>query len=254
MNHSGGLLWHARAWRRQGAWRGTCNHIRQWLEQVQPNSSQLVIIGASAGWMMPSPWLQQFSSVSTIDIDRWAAPLFRMRHGSALKSSGTQLRCDTGDALGDLQTLLAAHPDAAVLFDNVLGQLRFMHDSMDETMSYLDMIKQRLAGREWGSLHDAYSGAVRRSVRVGKKLVMFQSLQAQSAATTLSGEAGVPIEPELAPFAIQLEAEGEWLDHLTSQVFPTGTTVHHIAWHYSRHYCHWLQAGWVSSKPRACRK
>ena len=168
MNHSGGLLWHARAWRRQGAWRGTCNHIRQWLEQVQPNSSQLVIIGASAGWMMPSPWLQRFSSVSTIDIDRWAAPLFRMRHGAALKSSGTQLRCDTGDALGDLQTLLAAHPDAAVLFDNVLGQLRFMHDSVDETVSCLDMIKQRLVGREWGSLHDAYSGAVRRSVR-GRK-------------------------------------------------------------------------------------
>ena len=254
MNRSGGLLWHARAWRRQGAWRGTCTHIRQWLEQVQPNSSQLVIIGASAGWMMPSPWLQRFSSVSTIDIDRWAAPLFRMRHGAALKSSGTQLRCDTGDALGDLQTLLAAHPDAAVLFDNVLGQLRFMHDSVDETVSCLDMIKQRLVGREWGSLHDAYSGAVRRSVRGRKKLVMFQSLQAQPAATTLSGEAGVPIEPGLAPFAIQLEAEGEWLDHLTSQVFPTGTTVHHIAWHYSRHYCHWLQAGWVSSKPRACRK
>jgi hypothetical protein len=254
MNRSGGLFWHARAWRRQGAWRGTCQHIRQWLEQVHPNSSQLVIIGASAGWMMPSPWLQGFDRVSTVDIDRWAAPLFRMRHGSALKSSGTQLRCHTGDALGDLQTLLAAHPDAAVLFDNVLGQLRFMHDSVDEAVSCLDMIKQRLVGREWGSLHDAYSGAVRRGGRARKKLVTFQSLQAVAAVPTLSGDAGVPIEHGLAPFANQLEAEGEWLDHLTSQVFPAGTTVHHIALHYSRHYCHWLQAGWVSSKPRACRK
>jgi hypothetical protein len=254
MNRSGGLFWHARAWRRQGAWRGTCQHIRQWLEQVHPNSSQLVIIGASAGWMMPSPWLQGFDRVSTVDIDRWAAPLFRMRHGSALKSSGTQLRCHTGDALGDLQTLLAAHPDAAVLFDNVLGQLRFMHDSVDEAVSCLDMIKQRLVGREWGSLHDAYSGVVRRGGMTRKKLVTFQSLQAVAAVPTLSGDAGVPIEHGLAPFANQLEAEGEWLDHLTSQVFPAGTTVHHIAWHYSRHYCHWLQAGWVSSKPRACRK
>ncbi len=253
MNHSGGLLWHARAWRRQGAWRGTCSHIRQWLEQVHPNSKQLVIIGASAGWMMPSRWLQGFERVSTVDIDRWAAPLFRMRHGSALKRSGTQLRCETDDAFGDLQTLLAAHPDAAVLFDNVLGQLRFMHASLDETVSCLDMIKQRLVDREWGSLHDAYSGAVRRSGRGRKKLLMFQSLQAEPAVTTLPGQDGVPIEPGLAPFAIQLEAEGAWLDHLTSQVFPSGTTVHHIAWHYSRHYCHWLQAGWVSSKPRACR-
>ena len=254
MNRSGGLFWHARAWRRQGAWRGTCQHIRQWLEQVHPNSSQLVIIGASAGWMMPSPWLQGFDRVSTVDIDRLAAPLFRMRHGSALKSSGTQLRCHTGDALGDLQTLLAAHPDAAVLFDNVLGQLRFMHDSVDEAVSCLDMIKQRLVGREWGSLHDAYSGAVRRGGMTRKKLVTFQSLQAVAAVPTLSGDAGVPIEHGLAPFANQLEAEGEWLDHLTSQVFPAGTTVHHIAWHYSRHYCHWLQAGWVSSKQRLCTK
>ena len=254
MNRSGGLFWHARAWRRQGAWRGTCQHIRQWLEQVHPNSSQLVIIGASAGWMMPSPWLQGFDRVSTVDIDRLAAPLFRMRHGSALKSSGTQLRCETGDALGNLQALLAAHPDAAVLFDNVLGQLRFMHGSVDEAVSCLDMIKQRLVGREWGSLHDAYSGAVRRGGMTRKKLVTFQSLQAVAAVPTLSGDAGVPIEHGLAPFANQLEAEGEWLDHLTSQVFPAGTTVHHIAWHYSRHYCHWLQAGWVSSKPRACRK
>jgi hypothetical protein len=122
MNRSGGLLWHDRAWRRQGAWRGTCNHIRQWLEQTQPNSRELVIIGASAGWMMPSPWLQGFEKVTTLDIDRWAAPLFRWRHGPALKRSGTQLRCDTGDAIGDLSSLLAAHPDAAVLFDNVFPE------------------------------------------------------------------------------------------------------------------------------------
>ena len=254
MNRSGGLFWHARAWRRQGAWRGTCQHIRQWLDQVHPKSSQLVIIGASAGWMMPSPWLQGFDRVSTVDIDRWAAPLFRMRHGSALKSSGTQLRCDTGDALGNLQAILAEHPDAAVLFDNVLGQLRFMHASVDETVSCLEMIKQRLVGREWGSLHDAYSGPVRRAGRVRKKLVTLQSLQSAPAVPTLSGDAVLPIGHELAPFANQLEAEGDWLDHLTSQIFPAGTTVHHIAWHYSRHYCHWLQAGWVSSKRGNCRK
>ena len=254
MNRSGGLLWHARAWRRQGAWRGTCNHIRQWLEQTQPNSRELVIIGASAGWMMPSPWLQGFEKVTTLDIDRWAAPLFRWRHGPALKRSGTQLRCDTGDAIGDLSSLLAAHPDAAVLFDNVLGQLRFMHPSLDETVSCLDMIKRRMVGREWGSLHDAYSGAVRRAGRARENMVTLQSVQVDGAVSTQPGEAGVSIEPGLTAFASQLEAEGEWLDHLTSQVFPAGTTVQHIAWHYSRHYCHWLQAGWVSSKQRLCRK
>jgi hypothetical protein len=158
------------------------------------------------------------------------------------------------DALAELQALLAAHADAAVLFDNVLGQLRFMHVSLDQTASCLDMIKRHLVGREWGSLHDAYSGAVRHTGRVLERVVTFQSLKQDGAVQMVSGDAGVPIDPGLAPFASQLEAEGEWLDHLTSEVFPAGTTVHHIAWHYSRHYCHWLQAGWVKSKSRAGRQ
>lgn len=125
MNPTGGLLWHARAWRRQGAWRGTCGQIGQWLGEVRPISRELVIIGASAGWMMPSAWLQRFEKISTFDIDRWAAPLFRLRHGAVLRRSGVDLRCHTSDAIGRLDEVLAENPRAAVLFDNVLGQLRF---------------------------------------------------------------------------------------------------------------------------------
>ena len=44
----------------------------------------------------------------------------------------------------------------------------------------------------------------------------------------------------------QLHAQGEWLDHLTEQVFPAGTPVRDIAWAFSPRYWHWLQAGWVT--------
>lgn len=58
MNPSGGLLWHWRAWRSQALWRPTCEQISTSLAQVAPASSELLLIGASAGWMMPSRWLQ----------------------------------------------------------------------------------------------------------------------------------------------------------------------------------------------------
>ena len=242
MNPTGGLLWHTRAWRRQGAWRGTCGQIGQWLGQVRPSSRELLIIGASAGWMMPSAWLQRFEKVSTFDIDRWAAPLFRLRHGAVLRRSGVDLRCHTRDAIGRLDEVLGEHPRAAVLFDNVLGQLRFLHASIDTTAACLDRVKRSVRRREWGSLHDAYSGSVRRSGGRPGTPSMHQSLQAEGGA--LGG--AEPFGPAFVRFSAQLDATGEWLDHLTSDVFPVGTAVHHIAWHYDRRYCHWLQAGWVA--------
>ena len=75
--------------------------------------------------MMPIGWLCQFKEVHTFDIDPLAAPLFRLRHGKKLRSVGTALTCHTQNALSDLPSLLKAHPQACIFFDNVLGQLRF---------------------------------------------------------------------------------------------------------------------------------
>ncbi|MCF8147555.1 MAG: hypothetical protein K9J50_03260, partial [Sulfuritalea sp.] len=52
---------------------------------------------------------------------------------------------------------------------------------------------------------------------------------------------------DFSEFGKQLQPQGEWLDHLTANIFPEGTPIHHIAWPYSRAYCHWLQAGWVAA-------
>lgn len=197
MNPTGGLLWHARAWRRQGAWRGTCGQIGQWLGEVRPISRELVIIGASAGWMMPSAWLQRFEKISTFDIDRWAAPLFRLRHGAVLRRSGVDLRCHTSDAIGRLDEVLAENPRAAVLFDNVLGQLRFLHASIDTTAACLDRVKRSVRRREWGSLHDAYSGSVRRSGGRLDTPSMHQSLQAKGERSAAQNPLG-RLWPDLA--------------------------------------------------------
>ena len=109
MNHTGGMAWHWLAWRSQARWAPTSLAIEKWLlanaEAFKPGhvkgQPSLLLIGASAGWMMPSQWLKQFAKVDTYDIDPLAAVLFKWRHGAALKSAGTELHCHKRDALQD---------------------------------------------------------------------------------------------------------------------------------------------------------
>jgi hypothetical protein len=249
MNPSGGLFWHLHAWRHQAQWSATCADIAQWLGQMPPSkdaASELVIVGASAGWMMPSAWLQRFHAVTTFDLDRWAAPLFRLRHGAALRASDTTLQCNTADALTDLGAILQAHPRALVLFDNVLGQLRFHTPSVDEASRRIETITARMHGRRWGSVHDAFSGRTQGHIqgRNGSASAPVMQRSVQAPAPTSASAATRPVA--LGRFSRQLHAQGEWLDHLTDHVFPAGTSVHHIAWPYSPGYCHWLQAGWIN--------
>ena len=245
MNLTGGLSWHWLAWRSQARWAPTCKASEDWLlvhaPVAQPkdarNPPSLLLIGASAGWMMSNRWLQQFSRIDTFDIDPFAAGLFKWRHGAALKLQGVELHCHTQDALADLPALLAAHPHASVFFDNVLGQLRFQSPATEwqQVEKKIARIVQQLKGREWGSLHDRMSGPLNESVPLQEAL---------------------PVrKPEWndQQWLTQLKAQSPWLDHLTQNVFPTTQTPagsHNIAlqdfaWTFSPRYRHWLQAGWV---------
>jgi hypothetical protein len=237
---SGGWLWHLRAWRAQTRWAATTQQIARWLAGVTPGSTELLLIGASGGWMMSSAWLQRFRSVRAFDLDRWAAPVFRHRHGAALQQSRTTLSYQQLDAVQHLPQLLHSYPQAFVLFDNVLGQMRFVHRSLDAAQTQLQTVSRMLRGREWASVHDAYSG--QRDVPLAAPFPIGPLL-------TVSPRAGVATEPQFTPaerkWCAQLGVRGAWLDHLTAGIFPAGTPVQHMAWSFSPAYQHWLQAGWV---------
>ena len=240
MNLTGGLSWHWLAWRSQARWAPTCQAIEAWLlAHAVPVASPpaLLLIGASAGWMMSSQWLQKFSRIDTFDIDPFAAHLFKWRHGAALKAQGISLQCHTQDALADLPALLAAHPNACVFFDNVLGQLRFQSPSTEWQLveKKIARIRQQLKGREWGSLHDRMSGPLTESISWQEELPARQP--------------GWNDQQWLT----QLKAQSPWLDHLTHSVFSATQTpssvntfaLQDFAWTFSPRYRHWLQAGWV---------
>ena len=238
MNPSGGLRWHWRAWRSVALWSATNGQIADWLANVQPRSKRLLLLGPSAGWMLPTTWLLRFESIHAIDIDPVARFLFGWRHGPALKAAGIRWHYQTGDALAALPRLLTTQPRACVLLDNLLGQLRFHAPHWQDPVLYTRLqladIQRLLQGREWGSVHDVLSGPA-------AGLAPEQNFPAVRSSVVLP-----TAEPQVdVAWLAAAQPRGEWLDHLTDQVFPTGTPVQNIAWAFSPDYWHWLQAAWV---------
>jgi len=245
MNLTGGLAWHALAWRSQTLWAPTQQALEAWLlahaQAFKPKDLQgqpsLLLIGASAGWMMSSSWLQQFARVDTFDIDPLAATLFKWRHGSALKKHGVELHCHTLDALKNLEHLLGSHPKACVFFDNVLGQLRFQRPSTEwpQVEEELQRMRALLHGREWGSVHDRMSGPTTQTITLHEPLPVRESMSNEQ------------------QWLLHMKAQSPWLDHLTQDVLPSnaaplqsGKVVKaDFAWNFSARYRHWLEAGWV---------
>jgi hypothetical protein len=241
-NPSGGLLWHWRGWRNQTRWEPTREQIANWLSTIEPETERLLLIGASAGWMLPMAWLLRFKHLEIWDLDPWAPWFFRRRHGGALKQAGVTWRYHTGDALARLPELLVQDPQAFVFFDNVLGQLRFMQkakpasEQVRQTEQALQQAVAQLQGRHWASIHDRLSGPV-------------DDISAQRG--MLSARTGLVMPDERQQLRSDrawlniLGAQGEWLDHLTATVFPPGQTVKDMAWPFRPRYWHWLQAGEV---------
>ena len=192
---------------------------------------QLVLIGGSAGWMLPTEWLTQFEEVHAWDIDPLAAPLFRWRHGQALKREGTRLNLHTGDGLAQLDEWTRILPTAFFWFDNVLGQLRFTDPSPDAVEQRLKNFQRQLETVAWGSVHDRMSGRH----TPGTLFPMARHSEAGLAMETTEGQA----------WLLQMGAISPWLDHLTEGVLPKGTPVQYTAWPFKPRYAHWLEMGWT---------
>ena len=60
---TGGLNWHVHALSSLKRWEGTLSAIDAFLGHIKPSSRHLVLLGGSAGWMMPPAWLQRFARI-----------------------------------------------------------------------------------------------------------------------------------------------------------------------------------------------
>ena len=233
MNLTGGWHWHWRAWRSQARWAAASAQIAEWLMAQTMPRQQLVLIGASAGWMLPMAWLAQFDEIHAWDIDPLAAPLFRWRHERDLKRQGTALHLYTGDGLARLPDAVKSMPNAFFWFDNVLGQLRFTGAHLENVSHRLQALKNTLKPVAWGSVHDRMSGPTQANVALP---------------LAHRGAAGLAMEsPQEQEWLLKIGAMSPWLDHLTEHVLPEGTPVQNTAWPFKPGYAHWLEMGWTSA-------
>ena len=239
---TGGLRWHLRAFLQRRRWAATSQAIADWLATTRPASSQLLLIGGSAGWMMSSRWLQRFSEIVLVDIDPWAPRLFRFNHGRALRAAGTTLNFLEADGLQGLEGLLDRYPQASLFFDNVLGQHLYRVRDIEQAEDELNRIALRLQGRDWGSVHDLFSGPVD-ALRVPVQPVTAFDAMRDAQGLLADGLRDTPLHKRLLA---QVGGVNGWMDHVTSGVFPAGTGSRLIAWPFLPHYAHWLQAGWVA--------
>ena len=239
---TGGLRWHLRALRRRRLWLPTTNLIADWLDTVKPVAKNLLLIGGSAGWMMSGKWLQNFERIDLVDLDPWSMLLFRLNHGTALSEAGTKLYFHKVDGIAGLEALLKSYPQAFVFFDNVLGQHRFRVPDQDQAEADLQNFAKRLQGREWGSVHDLFSGPIEPALVPSRPQRQF-SAEITPLGLTAEGMHGDALHRKLLT---QVGASQVWMDHFTSPIFPVGTLNTLILWQFSKEYAHWLQAGVVT--------
>ncbi len=182
LNPTGGLRYHGRAWRyRSGLWAPFTSAVARFLSRWSPPERELILVGPSGGYCLDLSFLSRFVTVTALEVDPIARWIFARRARSALRSSGTALRWEPEDRLSPrdgagftlepLRALLAANPDAAVLFCNVLGQLPLLGpDLADDVIPeptegsferWLLELPEALAGHSWASFHDRLSGPLR---------------------------------------------------------------------------------------------
>jgi hypothetical protein len=210
--------------------------LEQFMAPLAPASDHLLLIGGSAGWMMPPSWLARFKRIDAYDIDPLAPWLFQWNHGQRLKAQGTQVQHHRQDALANLPDLLQAHPHACLWFDNVLGQHRYRVRDEARVEHELTQLKTVLQGRAWGSVHDVWSGPTDgRRLPAGLNVWCHHTPAKHALDATFSQK-----------LLAHVGAQQVWHDHLTTQVFAPDTPSTWLPWAFKPNYWHWLQAGWVN--------
>lgn len=148
---SGGLVYHARAWRyRKTLWAPFLQQVEAWLDAWAPRQKQLLIVGPSAGYTLPERWLARFERIDILEPDPLARWLLRRRFPDCVFHAGN-LDC-FAQAEGPMQ-LAHTYPHSAILFSNVIGQM--FEDG--PTAAWRTGLRKAMRGRCWASYHDIAS-------------------------------------------------------------------------------------------------
>lgn len=149
---------------RQNLWKPFIQELHFWLATWRPQSKQLLLIGPSAGYSLPTSWLKQFEQIDVIDPDPLAPWLFQWNHfRPSTWSSQDYFAPESGQFHWNrTEELIQQYPRHALLFCNFLGQIpiTYPHAFENDNPSWQNwkaQLAKELRHREFASYHDYYS-------------------------------------------------------------------------------------------------
>lgn len=215
---TGGPVWHWRALQRRNVlWQPFRNHIADWLSTWPVSETEIILVGASAGWCLPSSFLARFEKIICIDPDIFAPALFRYVH----RKTGACIEWVHADFFVSAESILNMHSKAAVLLCNVAGQRRYVVSDIAAVEAEMSLMKKRLGKRRWASFHDLLSGRG----------------EISPAPIAYSGRR--THQSIIQDFGLS----GEWLDHLTGDLLPHEGARKVFPWRFDRQRLHLVEAG-----------
>ncbi len=166
---AGGVRYHLRALRfSRRLWEPFRWPLGDWLLRWQTQEPTLLLVGPSAGYNLQPFLLERFQRVVVLEPDPLARWLLQWRLARVPLEPRPKLELIAEDQLvyhpERLSALLERLGPTAILFCNVLGQLRHLL-GVDDTeapafAAVRSAVQQSLQGRSWASFHDRVSGAL----------------------------------------------------------------------------------------------
>lgn len=229
LNDAGGLRYHLRGYRyAESLWQPFRFSLAEWLYGWEPPEKKLIVVGPSGGWCTQPLFFERFTEVIGLEPDPIAHLVFRRRLARAPLEARPMLRFLTEDHLlaepECLIRLVEREGDVAILFSNVLGQLRVLTGAETVRDPRLTRIRsavaRAIAGRSWASFHDRLSGLVAPEVD-------------PSVLTEARLDDGAIVRrfyPSLLDAPQPIGEARELLDHLTDGFFPPERPHAYFSW------------------------
>jgi hypothetical protein len=171
-NPAGGVRYHLRALQySKSLWQPFRWAIGEFLLRFQPNATTLLVVGPSAGYCLQPFLFERFERLVCLEPEPIARYFFSRRIKQATLERTPKIEFITEDHLVKhperLPKLAAGLGDCAVLFSNVLGQLRGLLE-IDELehpklLHVRNAIREVTANHAFVSFHDRVSGRIRPS-------------------------------------------------------------------------------------------
>ena len=232
LNPAGGIRYHVRGFRfAERLWAPFRWHLGEWLYAWAPPEKKLVIVGPSAGWCIQPFFFERFEEVLCLEPDPLAHVLFRRRLEKAPMDLRPRLRFESADQLlaepSRLSELLEREGPTAVLFSNVVGQIRVLLRAADAGdpafVRVREAVQAAQVGRSWASFHDRVSGAPEPALPT-----VYTSDERLEDAEII--DLFYPVLEGNPARAIDRGGRRELLDHLTAGFFPADRPHSYFSW------------------------